>query len=615
MCPQKTDSLPNAFQEILSQRNLRHRLQFGRTWRLVWQSAPGWTVINGVFVLIEGLLPLLALYLLKLIVDAFAEGLSQGTPQAFSHATWLIVALAGVTAVAAVFKSFRRLVAEAHAEAVNDHVQTIIQAKAVEVDLQDYESPEYHDLLQQVQTQGTFRPARIAREMFTGLRSLITCVSLAAFLLSFSWVLGAILILFAVPGVMVRLKFAHRLIEWLGKHSSLQRFSSYLNAVLAGSGHAKEVRLFGLGEVLQQRARHWRKKMRTARVRLESRRALLELIPNLSAVIALFLSFWVVARQAMKGLLSLGDIVVYYQSFQRCQRALSEFLNALVNFYEDSLFLSIFFRFLDLRPHLASPKNPRPVPHDLKAGLELENVTFRYPGTTRDVLSNLSLAIDPGEVIALVGENGAGKTTLAKLICRLYDPIQGRILLDGIDIREFAPAEYRRRIGVLFQDFNQYNLTARENIWFGDVSLDPEDPGIAASAAKAGIHETISGLGNGYDTILGREFRAGEQLSTGQWQRVALSRALFRNAQIMILDEPTSAMDPKAECEMYQAIQNMTEGRTTLLISHRLSTVTMADRICLLEKGCIAEMGSHGELQACRGRYAHLFERQSRAYR
>lgn len=613
--PEPIKRTPNAFQDVIKNRSLWGRLQIRRTSQLVWRSAPLWTMINGAFVLVEGLLPLLSLYLLKLIIDAFSEGIGEKNPDAFIDAAWLIAALAGVSTIAALFKAFGRLVIEAHVEAVTDHVQTILQTKSVEVDLESYESPEYHDLLQQVQSQATFRPARIARGVFVGARSLITLFALASFLFAFSWRLGIILLLFAMPGVVVRLKYAHRLVEWHGRQSSIRRFSGYLHGLLAGSTFAKEVRLFGLGDILRERACLQRQEMRAERLHLETHRSLIELIPNLSAVIALFLSFWLIARKAMLGGITLGSIVVYYQAFQRCQSALSEFLTSIVNYYEDSVFLGIFYRYLDIVPKIVDPPEPRVIPTKLRIGIALEGVCFKYPGANRDVLKDISLLIPPGEIIALVGENGAGKSTIAKLICRLYDPTQGRITLDGIDIRDFVVEDYRRMIGVVFQDFNVYNLTARENIWFGNVTQPKDDPSISEAAIKAGIHETIAGLTNGYDTILGREFHTGEQLSAGQWQRLALARALLRDSQIMILDEPTSAMDPKAEHELYKTIRTITAGRMTLLISHRLSTVTMADRICVLDHGRIVEVGSHKELQNVGGIYADLFERQSQAYR
>lgn len=615
MSRKDTDIIPgDALQSVISQSGLRERIEFVRTWKLVWKSAPLWTVINALFVMIEGLLPLLSLYLMKLIIDAFSEGIEHPDSGAFTTAGWLIAALAGVSAISALFKATGRLVVEAHAEAVTDHVQSILQEKSVQVDLEDYENPEYHDLLQQVQSQAAFRPSRIARGVFIAGRSLVTLTGLAGLLFSFSWKLAIILFIFAVPGVFVRLKYAHRLLEWHRRQSTLRRVAGYLHGLLTGSAFAKEVRLFGLGDVLKDRAARQRKIIRSEKIRLETRRAFYELIPNLSAVAALFLSFWLVARKAMHGGITIGSIVIYYQAFQRCQTSLSDFLQAVVNFYEDSVFLGILYRYLDIQRKVDSPAIPAPISKPMVSGFRLENVCFRYPGTDRDVLQDLSIEITPGEILALVGENGAGKSTLAKLICRLYDPTQGRIVLDGIDIRDYNLEEYRRLIGVVFQDFNQFNMTARENIWFGNTGLPLDSSEIEAAAVRAGIHQTLCRLTKGYDTHLGREFCKGEQLSAGQWQRLALARALLRDSTVMILDEPTSAMDPKAEHEMYQALRAIAASRTTLLISHRLSTVTLADRICVLEGGKIAEVGSHSELKALGGLYADLFARQSQAY-
>jgi ATP-binding cassette subfamily B protein len=305
---------------------------------------------------------------------------------------------------------------------------------------------------------------------------------------------------------------------------------------------------------------------------------------------------------------------MYFGAFQQGQTFLSSLFASLSGLYEDCLFLSTLHQFLDLEPKVREPDSPTPVPRPMKEGISFQGISFSYPGSNARVLEEVDIDIKPGQVVALVGENGSGKTTLIKLLCRLYDPVGGRIAIDGIDLRKFRTSDLRREISGIFQDYSRYNLTARENIWLGDVHLDPEDERIVQSSQLSGADEVISGLENGYQTVLGRWFDHGAELSVGQWQKVALARAFLRDSQIIILDEPTSSLDARAEEEVFGKFRELAEGRTAILISHRLSTVRTADRIYFLQRGRVAERGSHEELMNLGGSYAKLFETQARHY-
>jgi ATP-binding cassette subfamily B protein len=311
----------------------------------------------------------------------------------------------------------------------------------------------------------------------------------------------------------------------------------------------------------------------------------------------------------------LGDLVMYYQAFQRVQGFLQGMLGSLAGLYEDNLFLSNLYEFLDLERKVIEPLHGRAFPQPMQTGIVFNHVGFQYPTGTRKVLEDVSLAIRPGEVVALVGENGAGKTTLVKLLCRLYDPTGGTITLDGVDLRRFETAALRREFSVLFQDYAQYHLTARENIWVGNTALPPDDERVVGAAGDSGADEVIRGLPKGYETVLGKLFEEGEELSVGEWQKVALSRAFLRDAQILVLDEPTTSMDAKAEYAVFQRFRKLVSGRTAVLISHRFSTVRMADRIYVLKDGRITEGGTHDELIHRGGTYAQLFEMQAQHYR
>jgi ATP-binding cassette subfamily B protein len=355
--------------------------------------------------------------------------------------------------------------------------------------------------------------------------------------------------------------------------------------------------------------------LRRELVALASRRALADVLAGLAAVLAVFGTFAYIAWRAVEGLISLGMMVAYYQAFQTSLGSLQAVLRGFNNLYEDSLFLTYYDEFMALRPDVVSPTQPRPVPRPMADGIRFDDVTFSYPDTERTALQSISLSIRPGEVTALVGANGSGKTTLVKLLCRLYDPTVGTITLDGIDLRDFDLIDLRRHMSLIFQDFAQYQLTARENIHLGNVGLRDTDPAIEASARDSGAHEFITHLPHGYDTTLGRWFNEGEELSVGEWQKVALARAFVRDSQVLVLDEPTSALDPQAEWEVFQHIRAMAQGRAVVLISHRFSTVRGADRIHIFDHGRIIESGTHDELMILGKRYAQMYEVQARAFR
>jgi len=378
---------------------------------------------------------------------------------------------------------------------------------------------------------------------------------------------------------------------------------------------AKEVRLFGLGAFFQTCYADLRRDIRTGRLALSRRRVLADLATQIVAVASLFAALAWIALRAVRGHITLGDMTACYLGFQTGLSFLNGLLGAIAGLYEDNLFLSNFYRFLDLKPVISAPAHPRPVPRPMQQGLVVRGVHFTYPGCQAAALRGVDLSLAPGQVIALVGENGAGKTTLIKLLCRLYDPAQGAITVDGADLREMDPAHWRRGLSVIFQDYTKYGLSVWKNIWLGCVDSAPDREKIVRAAERAGADAAIRRLPQGYDTILGRQFMTGQELSIGEWQKVALARAFLRDAQIIILDEPTSSLDAQAEAEVFRQFRQLVAGRSAILISHRFSTVRMADRIYVLSGGRVTEAGSHAELMQRRGEYARLFELQAGNYR
>lgn len=602
--------------QLKMRRALQLPRQLRRALRFVWQSAKGWTLANGVLLVVQGVLPLLPLYLMKLTVDAVTTGVTAPDKGAALKYVLLLVGLmAAVTLFASLIRSIAVLISEWQAYIVTDHMNDVLLDKSVEVDLEYYESARYYDTLHRAQREAPFRPVSIVNGLAQIGQNGISLLAIAALLVSFHWIIAVILFFAVISGTAVRLIYTGKLYHWQREQTATERQAGYLNWMLTDNSHAKEIRLFDLGPLFVRRFRDVRRKLRKGRLDITRRRSIADFAAQTFATAGIYGSYAYVAYQAMWGKITLGDLVMYYQAFQRVQGSLQGILGSLAGLYEDNLFLSNLYEFLDLKRTVIEPVHARPVPQPMQRGIVLNHVSFQYPGDNRKALDDVSLTILPGEVVALVGENGSGKTTLIKLLCRLYDPTGGTIAIDGGDLRQFETKALRHEIAIIFQDYAHYHLTARENIWFGNTALPPDHERVIAAARHSGADDVISGLPHGYDTILGKRFEDGEELSIGEWQKVALARAFMRDAQIVVLDEPTSAMDAKAEYEVFQSFQQLMSGRTTILISHRFSTVRMADRIFVLKKGSVVESGSHDELVRVGGTYARLFEMQAQHYR
>lgn len=564
---------------------------------------------------LQGVLPLISLYLLKLIIDQIAVSLTAANKTAaFEHALFLLILSGCVMLITSVFTSLAELVNAAQTYRVTDHVQEILFQKSAEIDLEYYENAQYYDTLQRAQQEASFRPNQILNRIAQVLQNGISLAGILALLISLYWGLAGVLLVAALPALWVRLKFAKVQYQWQRKRTSLERRSMYLGVLLAHDQFAKEIRLFNLSGLFRRQGREVRLQLYRENIRLMARRAIANLSAESFAKVLTVAVFVFIAYETIQGRLKIGDLVLYQQALQRGESALQGVLSGLSGLYEDNLFLTNLYEFLNLKPKIADPAYPKLFPKPVQHGIEVKNVSFQYADTPRQALNEVSLKILPGETIALVGENGCGKTTLIKLLCRLYEPTQGQILIDGVDIRDFAIADLRQDISVIFQDYAKYFFSVRDNIWLGNIESSAEQD-VEQAARRSGAHDVIERLPKGYDTILGKLFEQGEELSIGQWQKVALARAFLRNSQLIILDEPTSAMDPMAEYEVFQRFRELTRDQMAVLISHRLSTVRMADRIYLMDNGHIAEAGTHEELVELNGRYARLFESQAENYR
>src|SRR4030095_15864757 len=437
----------------------------------------------------------------------------------------LVSLAAGAALLAAVARSLAGLVAEGQARAVSDHLHEVVHAKAAEIDLEYYESPRYHDALHRAQQEGAYRPTRIVNGLVQVAQSSMALLLMAGVLVAFHWSTALVLFAAAIPGVVLRFRTAQRNFEAQRAQTQAERRGQYYHSMLTGSAHAKEIRLFGLGPLFRRRHGDLRQEIRRHRLQMARWRFRSDLVTQVAATLAVFGSFAFILYRASLGALTVRDVVMYYQAFQRAQDFLKEILSGLAGLYEDHLFLASLYEFLDLERGAVEPVTPRAVPRPLRSGIAFDGVSFQYPGAPRKVLHDVSLTIRPGEHVALVGANGSGKSTLVKLLCRLYDPAGGAIMIDGIDLREFDSVALRREMAVAFQDWGAYHVSARDNIWFGDPRPDCDQARIRQAARESGADEVISRLSNGYETVLGKWFENGEELSMGEWQKVALARA------------------------------------------------------------------------------------------
>lgn len=629
----------------------RSPLRLDRAIRLVWSYARGWTLANLALVVAQGALPLAALYLTKRIIDAVTVALAAADrAAAFGQVVpWLVLAT-GVALLTALSRSLAEWTAEAQSNVITDAVADILHSQSIAVDLGYYEDARYFDTLHRAQQEAPYRPAHVLNGLVSIGQSALVLVGIAGLLIALDWRLAAILFGAALPAGIVRVIHARRLFSFEQQQTRREREAWYYHWMLTEPSHAKELRLFALGDLFRGRFRTLRRDLRAGRLSLAGRRARADFLVQALASLAVYGTFAFTSYQAILGAITLGDLVMYYQGFQTGLGALQGVLRGLAGLYEDNLFLGFFYDFLDLQPAVRAPAAPRSLPPAARAPASprslppaapaapispspatpaptapgslltvgqrrvvFENVDFSYPGG-RPALAGIDLELRPGEVIALVGANGSGKTTLVKLLCRLYDPGAGRITVDGVDLRDLDPVAWRGEISVIFQDYLHYQLSARENIWLGNIALAPDDPAVEAAARRSGADEVIRGLPRGYDTRLGNWFEQGRELSIGEWQKVALARAFLRDAGIVVLDEPTSALDPLAEAEVFRRFRSLTAGRSAILISHRFSTVQAADCIYVLDGGRIVERGSHADLLAAGRLYARLYHAQADRY-
>ncbi len=605
---------------------MRERLgQLWLIWRavgLVRRAAPRLTVAGWGIALLQSALGLVGLYVIKLVVDAAAVWTANAAPghgmARLGSALALVGGLAGVTLGSAILYWLAWLVAETQGQLVTDRVQELIQQKSIALDLSYYESPDYQDTLHRAQQDAPYRPLAIVQGLGQAVQSALSLGLLLVFLGAQNAVLALALLVPAIPGVLLRFRYANGLHEWTRRRTTTaQRLATYLHLLVTVPAAAKEVRLFDLGDLFVGRFQAQRNRLRHERP-AGSRSG--TLLPNLGA------SARAAPRGGLRGLRlhrlprarrpaergGAWSSITRPFSAARARSAISSAASPAST--RTACSLSHFFTLLGLPTRAAPPVRPVASVPAVKDGIVFDRVSFRYPGSARTALQDISLTIKPGEQLALVGANGSGKTTLVKLLCRLYPPASGTITIDGVDLEAMDEGVIHGLIRVVFQDFIRYHLAAGENIRLGDCNLADDDPAIAAAARRSGAAETIARLPQGYATTLSNWFAGGEELSAGEWQRIAVARAFVHAAPIVILDEPTSSLDALTEHALLGSLRELTRDRISIVISHRFAIVREADRICVLHDGRICELGSHAELIARGGRYAEMFALQAESY-
>jgi ATP-binding cassette, subfamily B, bacterial len=580
---------------------------------MVWETSPPLVSATVVLRLCRAVLPLAMLWVPKLILDAVVAFVSHGTGNL--NRIWKLVALElGLAILSDILGRLTTLCDSLLGDRFTDLVSVRLMRHAAELDLSSFEDPVFYDKLERARRQSTGRLTLLASLLNMG-QDTLALVSLSAGLIVFSPWLMVLLVAAVIPSFLGETHFTMLSYSVHYRWTPQRRLLDYLRFLGASAQSAKEVKIFGLGGHLAQRYDELAHGIYLENKEIAIKRAAIGSALNVISTGGYYGAYAVVLAKTLAGAISIGTFTFLTGSFSRSRSYIASILSDFNDISEQAIFLKDLFEFFEMQPSIRSEPDSIPAPRPIRQGFEFRNVSFSYPGSDRLVVQNINFHLHPYEKVALIGENGAGKTTLVKLLARLYDPTAGQILLDGIDLREYGVEDLRREIGVIFQDYIRYDMLARENIGFGKVESMADQPRLDTAAYKSLAKGLIERFPNGYDQMVGRRFEGGVDLSGGEWQKLALGRAYMRDAQVLILDEPTAAFDARAEYEVFQRFAELTRERMAVLISHRFSTVRMADRILVLADGEIMEQGTHQQLVALGGRYAELFELQAAGYR
>jgi ATP-binding cassette subfamily B protein len=564
----------------------------------------------------QALLPGSMAWVGKLIVDAVVLSARSGSAQDRARVLQLVLLEFALMLISSLLSRAQSLLRELLRASLGNHVNTLILEKATRLELRHFEDADVYDKMQNARREAATRPLSLVLELASLAQHALMLVSYAVLLARLSWWSVLVIALASLPAFVAEARLsgeAFRLNTWRAPEG---RRHNYLEWILTRDSHVKEVKLFGLAQLILGRYRALFDKFYAEDKALAVRRAVTGLLLGALSLVAFYASYAAMAQRAANATISLGDLTLYLSLFRLGQESFQSVLSSVASLYENGLFVSNLFEYLDLPTSGEAPRtSPAPMaPRGRPQAIELRDVAFRYANSERWALRGVSLRIEPGETLALVGDNGAGKSTLIKLLLRLYQPTEGSISWGGIDLRDLDVQDLRARVGVLFQDFVRYQFTAAENVGLGEVSALEDRPRIERAVDRGGARSVVDELPQKLDTMLGGWFEQGKELSGGQWQKIALARAFMRDAELLVLDEPTASLDAEAEHDLFQRLRDLARDRSAILISHRFSTVRLADRIAVLRDGRIEELGSHDELIARNGRYAHLFRLQASGY-
>ncbi|MGB8192141.1 MAG: ABC transporter ATP-binding protein [Chitinophagaceae bacterium] len=577
-----------------------------RTLRLIWSVTRGGATVTVLLLLIESALFLASVYVFRLLIDVIVKSPAGSTEKSTLVIQYLLVAGA-TTVLYVILRSVTSLISEIQASKVSQHIDDKIHACATDLDLAFYESPAYFDTMKRARDAGPERPNAIFINLVDIAKNGLMLAVMGSLLISINWLLLPLLAVFILPTLMVRIRFAGKMYKWKMQQTPVERKASYLSSLITGDTSAKEVKAFGLGNYLRNLYTGIRSQLLTDRLRITRKTSLNESITTVLATLCLFTCIAFICISTLKGNTTVGDVTVFLVVFPQLFHLMNALSVGISGLYQNSIFISNLYELFDLRATLKEPEQPLPVPQTKNADLSIETLSFTYPHAKETTLHNINLRIPAGKIVAVVGLNGAGKTTLIKLLARLYDPSAGKISMCGTDIRRFKSDEYRSQVSVVFQDFGRYNVSAADNIRFGDIDGLRAADDIKEAAIASGADEFIKKFPDGYNTIMGRVFEDGREVSIGQWQKLAIARAFYSNSRFIILDEATSALDAKAEQELFELFRDNIGERGVLIISHRLSAVKHADHIYVMSEGKITQHGTHEELVSVPGEYAKLF--------
>lgn len=586
------------------------------TLALVWKADPAAVIAVAVLTIVAAVVPAAIAWVGKLIVDGVVAAARSGLAADRRFVYQVVAAELGLMVFSTAVNRAQGLVRELLRANLGNIINEQILSKALELELRHFEDSDTYDKMQNARREASSRPLSLALNALSIIQALVTLGAYAAILVRLSPWSVLVLLVASIPAFAAEAKLAgesFRLYSWRAPEG---RRLNYLEWILTRDSHVKEVKLFDLGSTILGRYRALFQKFYAEDKRLAYRRMAWGLGLGLVSLLAFYGCYALVAGRAARAEISLGDMTLYLAVFRQGQGAFASILSAVGDMYEDALFMSNLFLYLNIPTSGEKPRVLPPLSPAVGRGnaIELRHVSFRYPGKTEWALEDVSLTLQPGEKLGLVGENGAGKSTLVKLLLRLYEPTEGAILYGGVDLRDMDPKDLRSRIGAVYQDFVRYQFTAAENIGLGEVKYLEDRPRIEKAAEEGGAAQVISTLPKKFDTVLGGWFESGQELSMGQWQKLAVARAFMRDAEVLVLDEPTASIDAEAEHELFQRFKALAADRIAIIISHRFSTVRIADRIAVLHGGKVEELGTHHQLLEKGGRYAHLFKLQAQGY-